>query len=370
MKLNTLGGSWLPTYGAVLVIGLAAGGLGALAFGDASHLWMGLGIAALTILPIKFRLSQYRRGLDVPLTERDPFAWLIDQNARYKDAHERMACDMDRYQIEVSEKGKELLAILDHVVNSNESAMEQVGVTTAAVAKMEDMVKRVALHTENANQEAYSTKQSADQEVNRMLGVITSMQEIHVTVSEGARSLQELRVLSDQIGTIISVINEIASQTNLLALNAAIEAARAGEQGRGFAVVADEVRKLAEKTTGSTAEIQRVIESIRHKTAQTADSMEGSVKAVQGAVDFVTDTGEALVEIVGRMEGMVNAIDEISQTLEAESEATVSISQAMQSMVTCTRDAAIQMENGSQFASEFITDMKNTASACEEAARV
>jgi methyl-accepting chemotaxis protein len=130
------------------------------------------------------------------------------------------------------------------------------------------------------------------------------MGEIERTVASASDDVFQLGQRSDEIGTIIAVIRGIAEQTNLLALNAAIEAARAGEQGRGFAVVADEVRKLAEKTGSATEEISQMIGGIQTQVKQTVVSMEESRNHVQAGVGRAEKAGQSLAEILDSVQGV------------------------------------------------------------------
>ena len=142
------------------------------------------------------------------------------------------------------------------------------------------------------------------------------MNEITATVNESSRIIQDLGQQSDQISQIVNVIKEIADQTNLLALNAAIEAARAGEQGRGFAVVADEVRKLAERTSNSTQEITAMIDKIQSGTRLAIHSMEGGVKRVGEGAALAQQAGAAITQIKAGVDQVVQAVDGICTSLK------------------------------------------------------
>ena len=147
----------------------------------------------------------------------------------------------------------------------------------------------------------------------------TEMSQITTTVNESSRIIQNLGQQSNQISQIVNVIKEIADQTNLLALNAAIEAARAGEQGRGFAVVADEVRKLAERTSNSTQEITGMIEKIQGGTRLAIQSMEAGVTRVSAGAALAQQAGEAINQIKDGVSQVVSAVNEISASLKEQS---------------------------------------------------
>ena len=169
----------------------------------------------------------------------------------------------------------------------SQSAETQNNQTTQVATAMQEMSSTVLQVSENSNKAAEASRQAA--ETAREGGSIveetlTKMRVIADSVGGTAKKMEELGRSSDQIGRIAGVIDDIADQTNLLALNAAIEAARAGEQGRGFAVVADEVRKLAERTTTATKEIAQMIKNIQDETKTAVTAMEEGTKQVEDGV--------------------------------------------------------------------------------------
>jgi methyl-accepting chemotaxis protein len=173
----------------------------------------------------------------------------------------------------------------------------------------------------------------------------SEMGQITITVNESSRIIQDLGRQSDQISQIVNVIKEIADQTNLLALNAAIEAARAGEQGRGFAVVADEVRKLAERTTNSTQEISSMIEKIQHGTRVAIQSMEAGVLRVEGGAALAQQAGEAMARIKAGVGQMVVAVNEIAASLKEQAQSNSENAHKVESI------ACLSEENSTAFQS-------------------
>jgi methyl-accepting chemotaxis protein len=158
------------------------------------------------------------------------------------------------------------------------------------------------------------------------------MREIADTVQESSRTVASLGERSTQIGTIISSIKEIAEQTNLLALNAAIEAARAGEQGRGFAVVADEVRKLAERTSSATREITEMIATIQSETGSAVSAMEKGMVQVQSGTSEAARSGESLRDILEQINAVATQVSQIAAAAEEQTVSTASISQNIETI--------------------------------------
>jgi methyl-accepting chemotaxis protein len=193
------------------------------------------------------------------------------------------------------------------------TASEEMSQTVLDIAKNTSSIETSAIDT---------TKLAKDGEivVNKSVDKVKS---IAHTIDQSAQLVKSLGERSNQIGEIVTVINDIADQTNLLALNAAIEAARAGEQGRGFAVVADEVRKLAERTGNSTAEIGDMVKSIQNEVHQVVVSMENITKEVKAGVDLSAQAGDVLrniVESADKLHLMVQQIASATEEMASTSE--------------------------------------------------
>jgi hypothetical protein len=163
-------------------------------------------------------------------------------------------------------------------------------------------------------------------------------------VEQSAQTVETLGRSSDQIGEIVQVIDDIADQTNLLALNAAIEAARAGEQGRGFAVVADEVRKLAERTTQATKEIAAMIRQIQKDTSGAVESMMHGKKEVESGKELARKAGESLKEIITGATNVVDTVTLVATGSERQSAASAEIARNIDAISTVTQETATGTE--------------------------
>jgi methyl-accepting chemotaxis protein len=198
-------------------------------------------------------------------------------------------------------------AIQAAVGGIRERFTSQHGDTQQIVSALEDLRRQGDEVTATAQQVAESTERAlaVAQDGSRVVEeAVAGMGQIERTVTQASEDVNALGRRSDEIGAIVAVIRGIAEQTNLLALNAAIEAARAGEQGRGFAVVADEVRKLAEKTGSATGEIGQMIGGIQGQVKHTVVSMEESRSQVQAGVERAEKAGRSLAEILESIQGV------------------------------------------------------------------
>ena len=186
---------------------------------------------------------------------------------------------------------------------------------------MSQMATTIQNVAENANQAA-AQSQSADdlakQSDQIVHDMVASMRDLSDNVKKTAQAVQTVESNSIEIGSVLDVIRGIAEQTNLLALNAAIEAARAGEQGRGFAVVADEVRSLASRTQESTEEIQAMIERLQEGTRLTVADMEAGSQKAESTVELAEKAGEALQQITQAVSHISTANFEIASAAEEQ----------------------------------------------------
>jgi len=202
---------------------------------------------------------------------------------------------------------------------------------------------------------------------------LTQMRSISESVSGTAKKVGELGRSSDQIGRIAGVIDDIADQTNLLALNAAIEAARAGEQGRGFAVVADEVRKLAERTTTATKEIAGMIVTIQDGTKGAVKAMEIGSQQVEEGVTSTARAGESLHEIIRMSEEVGSMITQIATAATQQSGATADVNRTMEQIAQLVKESAVaaqQSAKACQDLSELALTLQNMVGSFKLAAGV
>ncbi|MBI5886829.1 MAG: type IV pili methyl-accepting chemotaxis transducer N-terminal domain-containing protein [Deltaproteobacteria bacterium] len=235
-------------------------------------------------------------------------------------------------------------------------ADKQSGQTVQVAAAMEEMnatVIEVAKNSQQVSESARNAQNIAIKGGDVVTQAIKAMKEVAQSTSVTADTIKKLGTSSEEIGTIVSVINDIADQTNLLALNAAIEAARAGEQGRGFAVVADEVRKLAERTTKATKEISGMIGTIQTETGKAVNAMAEGTTKVENGVKLANEAGDALMRIVSGVENVTDMISHIATSAEEQSSTTDEITQNMDSIADVAKANVASISEVSRATSEM-----------------
>ncbi len=246
---------------------------------------------------------------------------------------------------------------LAHSVNTLSSAVEQQNEATASMAaSVEEMavsVTHVSDSSSTAKGIAGESLASADQGKLVIDRTANEMLQMAETVKQTSQSMETLSKRTDEIGSIVGVIKEIADQTNLLALNAAIEAARAGEQGRGFAVVADEVRKLAERTTTSTKEVADVISAIQQETRNAVDDMHRIVGEVTANADSARQAGEQIIQIREGASKVLDASSEIEDALKEQSIASSQIAKQVEVIASMSEENASAMMEARESSEEM-----------------
>ena len=217
----------------------------------------------------------------------------------------------------------------------SEASVSQTGATASIAAAIEEMtvsIEQISDSARLAEQHSSTAAGLADEGAGKAERAAREMQAIAARVGDAAQKIQQLVARADEVGTIANVIKEIAGQTNLLALNAAIEAARAGEQGRGFAVVADEVRGLAERTAVATVQIEKVIEGIQNETRATVGAMAEVSSQVDGGVALVDDATDSLHRIRSTAGEALERIREVAYATGEQSSASTEIARQVQTI--------------------------------------
>ncbi|MDD2900298.1 MAG: methyl-accepting chemotaxis protein [Desulfuromonadaceae bacterium] len=231
---------------------------------------------------------------------------------------------------QVASAAAELHSTAGEMAVGAEEMAAQAGTVATASEEMSATSGDIAQHCHNAASEALHASHTAQTGATVVENTVLVMERISTRVKNTAKTVESLGARSDQIGEIVGTIEDIADQTNLLALNAAIEAARAGEQGRGFAVVADEVRALAERTTRATKEISAMIKAIQYETKSAVGAMEEGVQEVENGTAEAAKSGTALQEILEQINSVNMQVSQIATAAEEQTATTSEISSNIQ----------------------------------------
>lgn len=272
----------------------------------------------------------------------------------YQGEHQQLKKDVNKLGdslshllSQISETVQATASAANQISSSTEEmaagAQEQSSQATEVAGAVDQMTKTIYETTKNTGQASEASRNAgkvAKEGGHVVEETIHGMNRIAEVVRKSAETVQALGRSSDQIGEIVQVIDDIADQTNLLALNAAIEAARAGEQGRGFAVVADEVRKLAERTTKATKEIATMIKQIQKDTSGAVVSMQQGTAEVESGKALAEKAGSSLQEIIHGAEKVVVIVTQVAAASEEQSRASEQISKNIESISSVTQQSA------------------------------
>jgi len=224
------------------------------------------------------------------------------------------------------------------------------GTSSMAVA-MEEMTVAINHIADNARDTEADSRQAAEfvhQGEQKALATVSKIQELAHSAQAASESVSGLVKRAEAIGSMTAMIKDVADQTNLLALNAAIEAARAGEAGRGFAVVADEVRKLAERTARSTIEIEQMVQAMQKDTYTSVELLNKSLPQAREGVELTEATAVVLREIRGRIQLTLDRVQEVAGSTREQSLASNSIAQQVERIANVVEETKIEMEKASR----------------------
>lgn len=304
------------------------------------------------------KIAQGKLNVQLPSTICNPSLKKIISNLR------QMIQNLSELVGQVQAASSNISNSAQHIKATTSSMSDEVQNQTSQVSDVAAGVEEMAT-TINENARITTETSKAVQENDELAKVggdivkqsIDKIKELTDVMSNSTEIVTRLGASSNEIGEIISVINEIADQTNLLALNAAIEAARAGEQGRGFAVVADEVRKLAERTTQATTQIAEMIKNIQIDTKSAVKAMETGNTEVYAGLEMVNKAGAALQDIVSNSANVTDMIQQIATASEEQATTSSEMSRQVETISNMTNQSS---ENVMSIATE-IDQMSNLA---------
>lgn len=255
---------------------------------------------------------------------------------------------------------------IDGVAKGAQEQAQAAQKASVITGQMNSAIQQVSENVLQVTDEAMRAGRAAEQGTQKVRSTLDGMQSIRQKVGVSAQKVAEMGQRSQQITAIVETIEDIASQTNLLALNAAIEAARAGEHGKGFAVVADEVRKLAERAALSTREIGELIQGIQQTVSEAVQAMEEGSREVEKGVVQAGEAGEALQSILQSSEAVVHQAEEAAAAAEQMSASAGELVAAVDAVMAVVEENTAATEQMAAGASEVTGAIENIASVSEE----
>ena len=290
------------------------------------------------------RIAEGDLSQDLPLQRKDELGQLMAAMQSMTGSLRNLVGRIGGGVSQIAAAAEQLSAITAQTsagVHTQKLETEQ---TATAMHEMAATVQEVAQNAEQASQAARDADREAQQGNQVVQQAVGQIGSLATEVEQSAEAIQALNQESARIGSVLEVIRNVAEQTNLLALNAAIEAARAGEQGRGFAVVADEVRALAKRAQDSTEEIEGLIASLQRMARGAVEQMESSRSLTQRTVTLAGQAGDAL----GRITQAVSTIEQMNQQIAAAAEEQSAVAESISESITRVRDIGEQSASASQ----------------------
>jgi methyl-accepting chemotaxis protein len=274
----------------------------------------------------------------VPKGSNSEAGRLLSAFARMQDGLRTMVSNSQGSAHELSRAADDLRAAARQSSSASDAQSEAAAGMAASVEEMSVSIDQVRDHARDARDVAASAGRESSAGGQVVHSSADEMRQVASAVNGAAGTIRELENYSNEITAIINVIREVADQTNLLALNAAIEAARAGEQGRGFAVVADEVRKLAERTSESTHIIASVIDKVQAGARRAAKEIESGVARVNGGVNLAHQAGDSITGIQAGAERVVAAVTDIGSALDEQATAAQEIARGVERIASMSEE--------------------------------
>ncbi|MCS7464198.1 methyl-accepting chemotaxis protein [Paenibacillus doosanensis] len=289
---------------------------------------------------------------------------LRDVISRIRENSELLAAaseEMDASAEQTTKATEHISRNIETLAADADKQMDSAEEMYATVSDMSSGIQQIAESAQAASQTSIATSHMANEGNEAIQGALRQMSSIDRIVGTLSDTVQVLSSRSDEIGHIINVMTAIATQTNLLSLNAGIEAARAGEHGRGFAVVAGEIRKLAEQSAQSAQQIEELISKIQEETLSIAGSMKTAKTEVAAGLKVVTTAGSSFETITRSTDDVVNQIQEVSAAAQQMSAGTEQIIRVVQTIKETTHTAAATAQNVSSATEEQLATMEEVS---------
>ena len=269
------------------------------------------------------------------------------------DAIRAMVSEISHSSSRLTQGAEQISTASREVASASQHQSDATSSMAAAIEEMTVSINHISDSAKDTQQNSLSSVALSGDGFGRVEAATQEIREIASTVSDASARIRKLEERANQISSIAGVIKDIAGQTNLLALNAAIEAARAGEQGRGFAVVADEVRKLAERTSAATIEIEQMITGIQSDTVQVVGVMDAALPQVAAGVKAAESAADSLRRIKDGAQSTLTSIREVADATHEQSVASNSIAQKVEEIATMVDQTTAAMQSTAETAADL-----------------
>lgn len=293
----------------------------------------------------------------ITVTGKDEPARLLRSLAAMQDQLRETIQGISSSSTQLASAAEELNAVTEDATRGLQRQNDEIQQAATAVNEMSTAVDEVAGNAVSTSEQSKMTASIAAEGQSQVASTVTSIDKLTVTITSTSAEVQDLADKAQNISRVLDVIRAIAEQTNLLALNAAIEAARAGEQGRGFAVVADEVRALAHRTQQSTSEIEEMIANIQHGTEKAVAAMQVSRTMASSTLEQADAAGQALA----RINSAIGEINERNLVIASASEEQASVAREVDRNLVNIRDLSTQSAAGAEQTSSSSRELSRLA---------
>ena len=346
--------NWFISLAIVTVLALILAGI-----------WVARSIS-LPLAKLRYSIERAERDRDltvkVNISTHDEIGQLAQAYERMMQRFNEIMGNIQMLSGQLSENATKLSANTDQTRGDVEIQTRETDQVATASTEMTHAIEEVSRHAQQAASSANEANQKTTEGTVVLNGTIASVNRLAERMRGASEVINRVESDSSAIGTVLDVIRGIAEQTNLLALNAAIEAARAGEQGRGFAVVADEVRSLAQRTQQSTEEIQKMIERLQAGTTEAVSTMESGTTEMENTVVEAGKAGEALQAIASA----VSLISDMNSQIATATEEQMSVSQEISRNVVSISDICKRSEDGVQHVDDASTQVARVSTTLNE----
>ncbi len=296
--------------------------------------------------------------LTVQATVTEDITGAIADSVNYSiDALRNLVATINATAEQVAASAEKTRAITQRLADASNYQAREIASASAAVADMADSIEEVSGTAANAADVAQRSVEIAHEGANAVSRTIEGMGTIREQIQETSKRIKRLGESSQEIGDIVSLINEIADQTNILALNAAIQASTAGEAGRGFAVVADEVQRLAERASNATKQIEALVKTIQADTHEAVISMEQSTANVVSGARLAEEAGESL----GKIEDVSNELAGLIQSISMASRQQASAAASITNTMSVIQEITLQTSEGTTETAEAVAELAELA---------